>query len=76
MSSVMGAKGQLLPERSAGEPNRRAVRALLQDSNNFAPTPTESIKFPLCGSLFHSKMQNLLRPCAPARTVFSIRSFY
>lgn len=31
---------------------RRAVRVLLHACNIFAPTPTNSIKFPVCGSLF------------------------
>lgn len=31
---------------------RRTVRVLLHACNIFAPTPTNNIKFPVCGSLF------------------------
>lgn len=63
---------------------RRAVRALLHACNIFAPTPTNSIKFPVCRSLFlyvpasqvpQERSVNA-KIIAPFRTVFLLPTGY
>lgn len=68
-----GCQWSTIARKDEREPTRRAVRALLHSCNIFAPTPTNSIKFPVYGSLFLAPFRNSQHRFCYPQAIQSIR---